>query len=457
MSSFFFDPLTFLTFRVFLSQEKSKMIKANFILESIKELLILNERNIANPEDLEGYIASVLKTRKFRRGDVTPEIERWFKTTVRKYLINDFPGVRVMHRKPVPLDPLYRKWMEKAFANGELVFYWVRGNIPFLDLEHILDYLAYAEQHARELPPSLRISNLSRLPFELIQNQASEWTDWFRTKDIDDEAADEGETLFAELKNGYTAVKVESKEALNREGVRMQHCVGSYANEVGRGTEIYSIRDASGKPHITIEYKNGIVNQFQGKQNTVPLEKYWEPLIEFLNILKPEIVHGLDKIGDPILFEGKFYKTPEDLPSHYWKGEDALGQLVYQAIDRANINLIKYYLKRGVDPNKSPNGEDYPILWAVVQAAAGESWSSLNAKKQLEVVKLLIQHGVNLEVKDHQGRTPLDIAVERHGVDVAKVLLDAGAKTDGLSWVKVRPSSTFKEMRDLILPYLDKK
>jgi hypothetical protein len=44
------------------------------------------------------------------------------------------------------------------------------------------------------------------------------------------------------------------EKGLDAEGKMMGHCVGSYCEEVsGRGTRIFSLRDPSGKPHVTVE------------------------------------------------------------------------------------------------------------------------------------------------------------------------------------------------------------
>jgi len=89
--------------------------------------------------------------------------------------------------------------------------------------------------------------------------------------------------------DGFTVQRLTTKEQLDAEGVAMQHCVGSYCDRVLYDkVHIYSVRDAKGNPHVTIEYNpmtNGIV-QVRGKQNSEPAEKYWPyvgALIEHLN------------------------------------------------------------------------------------------------------------------------------------------------------------------------------
>jgi hypothetical protein len=57
------------------------------------------------------------------------------------------------------------------------------------------------------------------------------------------------------------------QDALKYEGDIMKHCVGGYCPSVASGqTKIYSLRDAKGKPHVTIEVesqKNASVNDFK--------------------------------------------------------------------------------------------------------------------------------------------------------------------------------------------------
>lgn len=92
-----------------------------------------------------------------------------------------------------------------------------------------------------------------------------------------------------QLSKGWTAQHLLTEDELNREGERMQHCVGSYYSEVKHGgTDIYSLRDANGNPHVTYEVKNNRIAQIKGKQNAVPAEKYQPFVKEFTAWLENE-------------------------------------------------------------------------------------------------------------------------------------------------------------------------
>lgn len=93
------------------------------------------------------------------------------------------------------------------------------------------------------------------------------------------------ERLVATLTNGMTVVEMLTAAALDRESAIMQHCVGngSYDPHLGGGSKaFYSIRDANGKPHVTLEVNlhNRSISQTRGKQNTVPTEKYMAAVME---------------------------------------------------------------------------------------------------------------------------------------------------------------------------------
>lgn len=92
------------------------------------------------------------------------------------------------------------------------------------------------------------------------------------------------------------AVRLLTKEALEYEGKKMNHCVSTYAGRVEKGeTEIYSIRDYGDEnteyePHATIEMKNGKIKQIKGYKDSLVDIDY----IEETRLLLMRLMHTND-------------------------------------------------------------------------------------------------------------------------------------------------------------------
>ncbi|MQV12227.1 hypothetical protein GHL01_00510 [Sinorhizobium meliloti] len=93
--------------------------------------------------------------------------------------------------------------------------------------------------------------------------------------------SDTDERYVADLGLGYAVFELLSPDALDVEGSRMRHCVGNgtYDSKLGTpGYGLYSIRDAHGTPHATVElvpkFDDGevttVVRQFLGPRNGAP-------------------------------------------------------------------------------------------------------------------------------------------------------------------------------------------
>ncbi|MCS4089284.1 PcfJ domain-containing protein [Rhizobium sp. BK176] len=102
------------------------------------------------------------------------------------------------------------------------------------------------------------------------------------------------ERIVITLSGGMSIVEMLSKEALDRESSIMQHCVGNggYDKYIGSGdVTFYSLRDASGRPHATlqVDLRDRAIIQTRGKQNAVPVEKYMAALMEAVVVTKLQI------------------------------------------------------------------------------------------------------------------------------------------------------------------------
>lgn len=63
-------------------------------------------------------------------------------------------------------------------------------------------------------------------------------------------------TVIYRFDDGWTVQELRTERALDQEGENMQNCVGGYCHDVEEwSTRIYSIRDAGGQPHVTMELK----------------------------------------------------------------------------------------------------------------------------------------------------------------------------------------------------------
>lgn len=61
-------------------------------------------------------------------------------------------------------------------------------------------------------------------------------------------------TIVFRYADGWTVQELRTERALSQEGKNMQNCVGGYCETVEKGeARIYSVRDPSGQPHVTME------------------------------------------------------------------------------------------------------------------------------------------------------------------------------------------------------------
>jgi len=95
-----------------------------------------------------------------------------------------------------------------------------------------------------------------------------------------------------------------------------------------------------------------------------------------------------------------------------------LGQELYVAAKWGHLNKVKKLLNNGADINYINKGSHETPL----HEASDEGF--------LPVVKYLVNHGANMEIKNDKGRTPLYQAVDEGRTDVVKFLVSKGAKVD---------------------------
>ena len=109
--------------------------------------------------------------------------------------------------------------------------------------------------------------------------------------------------------------------------------------------------------------------------------------------------------------------TSEEMPEVNTTPTNSDLELLLEAIDDGNVQLVKYMLDKGVDVNASTDGGWTPLL-----EAADEG--------QTAIMELLLDRGARVDQGNRDGWTPLMEAAEEGHYEMAKLLLDKGAKPD---------------------------
>ena len=147
---------------------------------------------------------------------------------------------------------------------------------------------------------------------------------------------------------GWTVQKVAGENDLLSEGNLMDHCVGSFCEDVERQhSNIYSLRDPQNRPHVTIEtggekgYTPGGIKQIQGKSNSEPKDTYKEMIKEWISTSGDK--SGIQK--EINAFENLEEENPYDSPS-VEEVNDLLGKILQGEENEYGLN---YVLDKDID------------------------------------------------------------------------------------------------------------
>lgn len=91
--------------------------------------------------------------------------------------------------------------------------------------------------------------------------------------------------------------------------------------------------------------------------------------------------------------------------------------LLYLAVVTGNMELVSSMLLVGADPNDSQSSHDSPLIKAI----------ELESPDRLEIVRLLIKHGANVNAPGVSAKSALHRAVARSCADIVELLLINGA------------------------------
>ena len=195
------------------------------------------------------------------------KVKKYIKSNIRRYLINDFTSPYVNKIKKVPSNS--PQWLKDSLAKGEEVYHVKLTSQDINKIGHWIDYLNTLDNNR----------DLSRISIPQLIQHVKEWDESFKKIKLNEE---DGVEEVHSYSDGFKWIKVFGKNSLNREGKLMNHCAGSYYDVVSKGnTKIYSLRDKSNRPHVTVEVTSNKIEQIKGKNNE-PALKYIKYIVDFL-------------------------------------------------------------------------------------------------------------------------------------------------------------------------------
>jgi hypothetical protein len=214
-----------------------------------------------------------------------------------------------------------------------------------------------------------RASNIATVSHKEYPEQGLRWVEL----KMPEAAAKEGD--IAALAGDDTKRMAALEDAIKYEGEQMNHCVGGYCPDVASGqSRIYSLRDAKGQPHVTIEVEppsmyplsgDRLAEQF-GDEGRQIFEAYRNApefsggLDKFLKERYPQIAESMTN-GPPSIkqIKGKSNKAPK--PEHLPFVQDFVRSGQWADVgDIQNANLVRIYPDSDLAAKMKAAGKEPP-------------------------------------------------------------------------------------------------
>ena len=320
----------------------------------LTDISFQGNQQIAN-QGLHGEFESVDYVVANRDTIVRGILNQYVKRKIRDYILNlkDEPAfVAVDATQPDLPD-----WTKGVFARGEQVYLFNGAKMSDRlknDITTVRDYLydvatMYVDKvieiaENTKQKPKIRYDYLKTAneynTFEQALSAAQEWHEKLAEKLAKKQKAQQtlnksliGAKFVMNLPNNMTAYRLTTPDALDFESEFMGHCVGSggYDENVKNGTtQIYSIRDEPGEPHVTFEVRDGVIQQCKGKQNKAPVAKYMPAVQAFIKQNKFKL--GGDKRNTGLIEQDGEYYSIFHLPQNFVLRDD---------LDLSNMDLTE--------------------------------------------------------------------------------------------------------------------
>jgi len=275
------------------------IIESKVLLETRTPNQILMELNVINIPQIDSFLTDISQNLP------TKELQKWFNTRGKKYLINSEDDNSVITH----FSGKAEKWMKQRQKEGVQMHRFD----PSLDLTtkftHVVDWIRAMNDTVTGVKVSDQQStarakkSLKGLGNTSMSQAIESSNAWLR----DMNTSKESSYVRAEDETGLVPVmaygdhkwyKLTDQDCLDREGKVMGHCIASYGARVESGdTVIYSLRDNNNFSHATVEVNRGELIQVKGKRNAPPVKKYQRATVALLNTLNvPPSNSGMNDI-----------------------------------------------------------------------------------------------------------------------------------------------------------------
>jgi len=164
-------------------------------------------------------------------------------------------------------------------------------------------------------------------------------------------------------KQGWTIQEITSENDLKVEGEKMDHCVGGFYQRIQNGkVRIFSLRDPSNEPHVTIETDSGIqeFEQLQGQSNSDPKDEYKAMIKEWVLSLGHDCY---DRDGPyNVIQDVPYFETIKDINDKMdqiissKKQNNEYGFNTYQFLDVDDLDTLIDY---AIQENKNARNGNY--------------------------------------------------------------------------------------------------
>ena len=100
---------------------------------------------------------------------------------------------------------------------------------------------------------------------------------------------------------------------------------------------------------------------------------------------------------------------------------------IHEAAYKNDINAVKLYIKSGVDLNEIGKGKPWEDSRSF---APGTPFFYAVTGRNKEIIELLLSNGVDVNLKNRNGSSPLELAIILNEPEIVKLLIDGGANVN---------------------------